>query len=76
VLRGALLQVGCGIAIGIPVALAAGRLMASQLYGVKVNDPIALGGAILVLLLCALAAGLIPARRATKVDPMQALRAE
>jgi macrolide transport system ATP-binding/permease protein len=76
VLRGAFLQIGCGVAIGTPVALAAGRLLASQLYGVKVNDPLALGGATLLLFACALMAGLIPARRATQVDPMEALRTE
>jgi predicted permease len=76
VLRGAFMQIACGVAIGIPVALAAGRLLASQLYGVKVSDPLALGGATLLLCLCALIAGLIPARRAAQVDPMQALRME
>ena len=75
ILRGAFLQVACGVAIGIPVALWAGRLIASQLYGVKGNDPLSLGGAVLLLCLCALIAGLVPARRATKVDPIQALRA-
>jgi predicted permease len=76
VLRGAFLQIGCGVVIGIPVALAADRLLASQLYGVKVTDPPALSGATLLLSLCALVAGLIPARRAAQVDPMQALRME
>jgi len=75
VLRGAFLQIGCGVAIRIPVALAAGRLLASQLYGIKANDPLALEGDLL-LFACALIAGLIPARRATLLDPMDALRTE
>ena len=75
-LRGAFLQIGCGVSIGIPVALAAGRLLVSQLHGVKVNDPLARGGATLLLFACSLMAGLIPARRATQVDPMEALRTE
>jgi ABC-type antimicrobial peptide transport system permease subunit len=50
--------------------------MSTQLYGVKAYDPPALAGAALVLALCAAAAGLIPARRAASIDPMQALRTE
>jgi ABC-type antimicrobial peptide transport system permease subunit len=76
VLRGVGLQLGLGIVIGIPAALVAGNLMASQLYGVTSYDPLALAGASLVLGLCATAAGLIPARRAATIDPMQALRTE
>jgi ABC-type antimicrobial peptide transport system permease subunit len=76
VLRGAFLQVVVGLALGIPAALFAGHLMASQLYGVGAYDPLALGGATLVLALCAVVAVLIPARRAASVEPMQALRTE
>ena len=76
VLRGAMLQLAIGLAIGAPIALAGGRLLASQLYGVKSYDPIILGAAVLVLAACAVVAGLVPARRATKVDPMEALRYE
>jgi len=76
VLRGAFLQVIFGLALGIPAALFAGHLMASQLYGVGAYDPLALGGATLVLALCAVVAVLIPARRAASVEPMQALRTE
>ena len=76
VLRGALAQLGLGLAIGIPVALAGGRLLASQLYGVKSHDPIVLGSAAVILAGCAVLAASIPARRASRVDPMVALRHE
>jgi ABC-type antimicrobial peptide transport system permease subunit len=76
VLRGALLQLRIGLAIGLPVALAGGRLLASQLYGVKSYDPRIVGLASAILAVCALFAGLVPARRAASIDPMQALRTE
>jgi len=76
VLRGALLQVGLGLALGIPAALAGCRLLSSLLYGVKSYDPTILGLAVATLAACTLLAGIIPARRATKVDPMVALRCE
>jgi ABC-type antimicrobial peptide transport system permease subunit len=76
VLRGALLQIGVAVAIGVPAALMAARLLESQVYGVKISDPVVLGGAIALLLGCALIAGLIPANRASRVDPMRALRSE
>jgi len=65
-------KIGCGVAIGIPMALGAGRLLASRLYGIRVNDPLVLGGATPLLFACALMAGLIPARGATQVDSMDA----
>ena len=76
VLRGVVLQICLGLALGIPCALLAGHLMASQLYGVSQYDPLALIGATMVLALCAIAAGFIPARRASSIEPMQALRTE
>ncbi len=76
VLRGAFLQVVIGLALGIPAALFAGHLMASQLYAVGAYDPIALAGATFVLALCATIAVVVPARRAASVEPMQALRTE
>jgi macrolide transport system ATP-binding/permease protein len=76
VLRGALLQLGIGLAIGIPAALAGGQLLASQLYGVEGHDPAILALAAGVLTACALVAGFVPARRAASIDPIRALRVE
>ena len=76
VLRGALIQLGLGLAVGIPVALAGSRLLANQLYGVKSNDPVILGLAVVVLAASALLAAFVPARRAATIDPMRALRTE
>lgn len=76
ILRSALLLVGLGLAIGIPVALLGGRLMRSQLYGVRTYDPLTLLGAILVLSFAAAFAGFLPARRASSIEPMNALRIE
>jgi ABC-type antimicrobial peptide transport system permease subunit len=76
VLGGAMMQLGLGLAIGIPVALAGGRLLAHQLYGVRSHDPVILSLAVAVLAACALLAGFVPARRAASIDPMRALRTE
>ncbi len=76
VLRGAFWQIGFGLIIGIPMAIITGRLMASKLYGVGVFNPVILGGAIVVLAFCAFIAGLVPARRAASIEPVQALRIE
>ena len=76
VLRGALAQVALGVAIGIPVALAGGRLLSSTLFGVKAHDPVIFTLAALVLGCCALGAGFVPARRASSLDPIAALREE
>jgi predicted permease len=76
VLRTASWQVGLGLAIGIPVALLGGHLMASQLYGVRTYDPISLAAGVLILSAFAGIAGFIPARRAASIEPMNALRTE
>jgi predicted permease len=76
VMRGVLWQVLIGLCLGVPAALFAGHLMKSLLYGVGSFDPWALAGAPLMLILCAAAAGFIPARRAASIEPMQALRTE
>jgi predicted permease len=76
VLRGAFRQVGLGLVIGMALALVAGRLISSQLFEVKGHDPLALIGAALLLGLFALVAGFVPARRASGIDPVVALRVE
>lgn len=76
VLRGAFLQVAIGLAIGIPAAIACGRLISAQLYLVKSWDPIVLVGSIIALACCALIASIIPARKAASIDPVKALRIE
>jgi predicted permease len=74
VLRGAFFQIGIGLAIGIPAAIGAGRLMTTQLFGVKPWDPIMLALAALMPGVAALLASVIPARRAAGVEPMVVLR--
>lgn len=76
VLRGAFLQLVIGLAIGIPIAIGAGRAMANQLFGVKPYDPLALAGVTVLLALAALIAAMVPAQRAASVEPVEALRAE
>jgi ABC-type antimicrobial peptide transport system permease subunit len=74
VLRSAFLQIGVGLGLGIPLAILAGRLMKDQLFDVRPWDPIMLTLATLLLAIAALAASVVPARRAAGVEPMVALR--
>jgi predicted permease len=76
VLREAGILVAVGIAIGIPGALIASRLLTSQLFGVSPFDPLTLAGSALLLSVVAIAAAFVPARRASRIEPMRALRAE
>ncbi len=76
VLREVLTLIGAGVALGVPAALAATRLARNLLFGVEPNDPATLTGAALLMCAIALLAGYLPARRATGVDPMVALRHE
>ena len=65
-----------GLGVGLPVSFLSARIFASLLYGVKPNDPLTFVMVVLSLIVLALLASYIPARRATKVDPMVALRYE
>jgi ABC-type antimicrobial peptide transport system permease subunit len=76
VLRDALAMILAGIGIGSPLVWAMGRLVESQLYDVKPSDPAAIAIAILVLGSAGLAAAFLPARRASGVNPTDALRFE
>jgi putative ABC transport system permease protein len=76
VLRQAGLVAGAGAVVGLAAALATSRLVATLLFGVSPTDPLALGGACLVLLGAAGVAAYLPARRATSIDPVRTLRAD
>ncbi len=76
IVRQGLVLVLLGVAIGIPAAVALTRLIASQLFGVTPTDPATFAAASVLFVSIALLACSIPAHRATKVDPMVALRAE
>jgi predicted permease len=76
VLRGAFVRVAVGLALGVPLAIVAGRLISSQLYDISFWDPLALAGAAVALGICSLVAALIPATVAASISPMTALRAE
>jgi ABC-type antimicrobial peptide transport system permease subunit len=74
ILREGLLVTGAAILAGVPVAIAGARLMRSMLFGVQPGDMISFLLALFGVILVALAASIIPARRAMQVDPMVALR--
>jgi predicted permease len=80
VLREAFVMAAAGVAIGIPLALAASRLsrkvLDDILFGLGPNDPLAIASAAMILTLVVVLAGFLPARRASRVDPMVALRCE
>jgi predicted permease len=76
VLRDALRPALMGMTVGLVLALAAFRLLESQLFGLKFYDPFAVGWAIAAMIMVALLASFLPARRATRIDPTIALRCE
>jgi ABC-type antimicrobial peptide transport system permease subunit len=76
IVREALALVGLGVVLGLAMSHAAGRLVAAMLFGLSPTDSFTYAVVALILIAVALAATLLPARRAAKVDPMVALRAE
>jgi predicted permease len=76
VMKEVLLLLSIGLAIGIPSALLLGRFVSSQLYGIEGNDPWTAATALVLMILVSSAAGLIPARRASRINPILALRYE
>jgi ABC-type antimicrobial peptide transport system permease subunit len=76
VLAESLMLVAAGVAIGVAIALAAGQLVAKLLFGLAPTDIYSTAGAVLLMLMVSMAAGYLPARRASRIDPMTALHAE
>jgi len=74
IVREVLVIAGAGIVAAVPASWWLGRLVATQLYGVVPSDPIAIGGAVLLLTVVAVIAGLVPSLRAARIDPTRALR--
>jgi ABC-type antimicrobial peptide transport system permease subunit len=76
VLRGALVLVALGMAIGVPAALVVATLMRARLFGVEPADPATIAGAVVAMVVAAGVAAWMPARRAARLDPVVALRYE
>jgi ABC-type antimicrobial peptide transport system permease subunit len=76
VLGEALTLTGAGFAVGLPAAVMATRLITAALVGVRPSDPATVAGATLVMLVVGACAGFVPAQRASRIDPMLALRNE
>jgi len=76
VMREVLLLLAIGLAIGIPAAMGLGQFVAAQLYGIQARDPWIAGATVVLLAVVSAAAGLIPATRASRIDPILALRYE
>ena len=76
VMREVMLLLGIGIAVALPAAWALTRFARSQLYGIQPTDPVSIGASVLAIAAVAVLAGYVPAWRATRIDPMRALRYE
>ncbi|MBV9760670.1 MAG: ABC transporter permease [Acidobacteriaceae bacterium] len=76
VMREVMVLLAMGLAVGVPIAFGLGRFVAAQLYGIKPSDPWSAAASLVTLLVVACAAGLIPAGRASRIDPILALRYE
>jgi len=76
VMREVLILLAIGLAIGIPAAVSLGRFVSTQLYGIQPYDPAIAVATVVLLTVVSAAAGLIPARRASRIDPILALRYE
>jgi putative ABC transport system permease protein len=69
-------MLGAGLAVGLPVSYALGRLVESRLFGIRAHDPWVLIGAAALMSAVAVAAGLIPGARAMRIQPVRALKHE
>jgi predicted permease len=76
VMKEVLLLLGVGLAIGIPTAILLARFVSSQLHGIQAHDPLIAGATVALLATVSIAAGFLPAHRASRIDPILALRAE
>ena len=76
VMRDVLILIAAGLAVGVPLAFALSTLVRSQIFGLGPHDPLTLVSSTLALALVACLAGLIPALRASRIDPLQSLRNE
>ena len=76
IVREGLVLAALGVAIGLAASLAVTRVLSAFLFGVSATDPLTFAGVSVLLLAVALVASVVPARRALKVDPVTALRAE
>jgi ABC-type antimicrobial peptide transport system permease subunit len=76
VLREGLVLVAAGVGVGVPVAMVSARLAASLLFGITARDPMTMAATVAILVAIGCAAVLVPARRAARIEPMEALRYE
>lgn len=76
VMKQGLVTVGIGVALGLGLALVLARIMAAQLYGISATDAVTFALTSVLVAALALVANLLPARRASRVDPVKALQAE